>query len=164
MTAQTPERLLYQGEKVAMCSEPLESYFAMRGHENQLFLSPHSALWRGYIGHWEIVDDRLYLISLEGTLLGSGVEISVATFFPDSPDRVFAHWYSGTIRILEGKLLRYFHGGYASIYERDLFLDVEQGVVVMTRVQHNSWDEEAFAEKNKKALANIPAFLKRQPD
>jgi len=139
MTAQIAERLRYQGDDVAMCTNPLDDYFAMTG------VSPHfvpncSALWRGYVGRWEIADDRLYLIGLDGTLEG-GAKASIETIFPGSEDRVFAHWYSGTIRIPQGKELEYVHMGYGSTFERDLFLDVERGVVVATRVQHNGVSE-----------------------
>lgn len=135
MTAQFAERLLYQGKEVAMCTNPLGDYFAMGGYTPR-FESNCTALWRGYVGRWEIVDERLYLIELHGTL-EDGTEASVATIFPDFPDRVFAHWYSGTIRIPQGMLLDYVHMGYGSTYERDLFLDIERGVVVATRLQHN---------------------------
>ena len=86
------------------------------------------------------MSDRLYLIGLNGTLEG-GAEASLATIFPDFPDRVFAHWYSGTIRIPQGKQLEYVHMGYGSTFERDLFLDIERGVVVATRVRHNGTAE-----------------------
>ncbi len=79
-----------------MCTNPLSDYFAMGG-ANPGFESNCTALWRGYVGSWEIVDERLYLIGISGTLEG-GVEASMTTMFPDFPDRVFAHWYSGTIR------------------------------------------------------------------
>lgn len=135
MTAQIPERLRYQGEDVAMCTNPLSDYFTLGG-VNPRFESNCTALWRGYVGSWEIVDDHLYLIGLNGTLEG-GADASLATIFPDYPDRVFAHWYSGTIRIPQGKQLEYVHMGYGSTFERDLFLDIERGVVVATRVRHN---------------------------
>lgn len=103
MTAQIAEKLHYQGDNVRMCTNPLSDYFAMGGF-NPRFESNCTALWRGYVGSWEIVNDRLYLIGLNGTLEG-GAEASLATIFPDYPDRVFAHWYSGTIRIPQGKQL-----------------------------------------------------------
>lgn len=135
MTAQIAERLLYQGDDAAMCTNPLGDYFAMGG-VNPRFESNCTALWRGYVGSWEVVDDRLYLIRLNGTLEG-GADATLATFFPAFPDRVFAHWYSGTIRIPQGKQLEYVHMGYGSTFERDLFLDIERGVIVATRVRHN---------------------------
>ena len=139
MTAQIAERLHYQGEDVAMCTNPLSDYFA-KGGTNPRFECNCTALWRGYVGSWEIVDDRLYLVGLSGTLEG-GADATLATIFPDFPDRVFAHWYSGTIRIPQGKQLEYVHMGYGSTFERDLFLDIERGVIVATRVRHNGTAE-----------------------
>jgi hypothetical protein len=135
VTAQISERLHYQGEEVAMCTNPLGDYFAMGGY-NPRFQSNCSALWRGYVGSWEILDSRLYLVELHGTL-EDGTNASVATIFSNFPSRVFAHWYSGTIRIPQGKQLEYVHMGYGSIYERDVLLEIEKGVVKSTRVKEN---------------------------
>ena len=135
MTAQIAERLFYQGESLSLCTNPLESYFAMGGIKPRLE-SVCTALWRGYVGSWEILENRLYLVGIEGTVEG-GEEATLGTFFPDFPDRVFAHWYSGSLRIPQGKQLEYVHMGYASTFERDLFLDIERGVVVAKRVRQN---------------------------
>lgn len=48
MTAQIAEKLRYQGEDVAMCTNPLNDYFAMGGI-NPRFESNCTALWRGYV-------------------------------------------------------------------------------------------------------------------
>ncbi len=135
MTAQMGERLIYQGREVSMCTEPLNDYFALGG-ERPDFSAPHTALWRGYIGTWEILDDRLYLIELAGQL-ENGAEATLATLFSDYPQRVFAHWYSGTLRVPEGKVIEYVHAGYGSNYERDRFIKIEKGIVVDKSVRHN---------------------------
>mgnify|MGYP000588961918 CR=1 FL=1 len=140
MTAQMAEILYYEGDKISMCSNPLSQYFSMAGVEST-FESNCTALWRGYIGTWEIVEERLYLTVLKG-ILNNGDEACLSSVFPDFPDRVFAHWYSGTIRITQGRLLEYRHAGYASTYERDLFFDIEKGLVTETRVQENGVTEE----------------------
>ena len=57
---------------------------------------------------------------------------------PEYPERVFAHWYSGVLRIPQGELLEYVHAGYGSIYEKDLLIDVENGVVINTSTRVNS--------------------------
>ena len=80
MTAQIAERLHYQGDDVAMCTNPLGDYFAMGG-VNPRFESNCTALWRGYVCSWEVVDDRLYLISLNGTLEG-GADATLAEKLP----------------------------------------------------------------------------------
>ena len=151
MTAQIAERLHYQGEDVAMCTNPLSDYFAMGG-TNPRFESNCTALWRGYIGSWEILDDRLYLVGLQGSL-EDGTEASLGTIFPDFPDRVFAHWYSGTIRIPQGRQLEYVHMGYGSTFERDVFLDIERGVVVNKQVRHNGVAQAADAPEGYSVVA-----------
>lgn len=139
MTAQISEKLIYEGQHLGMCTNPLSDYFAFGGDQPN-FAYNCTALWRGYVGTWEIVNDRLYIVAVHGTL-EDGSEATLATVFPDFPDRVFAHWYSGTIRIPQGKLLDYVHMGYGSTYERDLFLELEKGVVTSKRVQNNGVSE-----------------------
>lgn len=139
MTAQIAERLLYQGQTWSMCTNPLNDYFAFGG-VSPGFRWDCTALWRGYAGLWEIQNDRLYLLELNGTLQ-DGSAASLATVFPDFPERVFAHWYSGTLRIPQGKQLKYVHMGYGSTYEQDLLLEIERGVLVATHVNHNGTTE-----------------------
>ena len=135
MTAQVPETLILDGQSHDMCTEPLETYFDLMQIEEP-FIEPHTACWRGYFGTWEIVDDRLYLVLLEGDLRAGG-RASLETFFPGFSERVFAHWFTGTLRVPQGKLLEYVHGGYGSEYERDLLIEVECGVVKSQSVKHN---------------------------
>ena len=135
MTAQVSETLWYQGKKQGMCSEPLNDYFNLAG-ERPKFAEMDTSCWRGYVGEWEIRDDRLYLIGLDGRL-ENGKEANLESIFPGFPDRVFAHWFSGTVRVPEGKLLDYVHGGYLSTYERDLLLTFEKGVLVGTETRKN---------------------------
>ena len=135
MTAQFGEKLRYKDKEVEMFTTPLDDYFATRGIDPG-FKFTCTALWRGYIGQWEVVDDHLYLVGIEATL-ADGSAASLATIFPDSPDRVFAHWYSGTIRVPQGEMLDYVHMGYRSTFERNLLIEVEQGIVVATQVHDN---------------------------
>ena len=139
MTAQFGEILRYRDEDVSLCTEPLGSYFAMGGH-NPGFQKISTALHRGYVGNWEIVDGRLYLVKIEATLM-SLREATLEDVFPGFGDRVFAHWYSGTLRIPRGKLLRYVHGGWGSVYERDEMVPIERGVVRGSWVRHNSLED-----------------------
>jgi hypothetical protein len=135
MTAQISENLIYLGSKMLMCSEPLGQYFKTLDVQPK-FEEICTALWRGYIGTWEIIDDQLYLKGLEGVLVNTR-KLSTKTFFPDASEKVFAHWYSGQLRVPQGKLLEYVHMGYGSVYESDLLIDVEKGVVTKTTIRHN---------------------------
>ena len=140
MTAQIAESLRYEGQVLSMCCEPLSDYFELAGVEPGL-QATCTAVWRGYVGTWEVVDRRLYLVELEGEFK-DGRQASLASFFPEHPSRVFAHWYSGTIRVPQGELLHYRHSGYASVYERDLLLEVREGEVVGSQVVRNGTAEE----------------------
>lgn len=138
MTAQIGEVLRYGGNTVRMCDTPLSAYFARGGRrpEPDFDCFGCTALWRGYVGTWEIANDHLYLVGLSGDLEDGSVA-NLATVFPDYPDRVFAHWYSGTIRIPEGKLIEYVHMGFASRYERDVFLRFRSGVLISIETRTN---------------------------
>lgn len=41
-------------------------------------------------------------------------------------DRVFAHWYTGQLRIPDGEQIEYMHMGFGSQYERDILVTVRQ--------------------------------------
>ena len=140
MTAQIPEKLKYKGKKYDMCSEPLRAYFALTG----IKFKPRvicSALSRGYVGSWKIIDDRLYLVKLKNRY-AKNAKSCMAEYFPDHPDRVFAEWYSGKLRLPQGELLKYIHGGYASIYESVLFLTIKNGILTKAKVCHNANPDE----------------------
>jgi hypothetical protein len=135
MTAQFAETLIFEGKAVSLLSNPLTDYFRLGGHDPG-FQSTSTALWRGYLGTWEVVNDRLYLIELRGTL-ESGEEACLGSVFPGFPERVFAHWFSGHLRIPQGKRLEYRHMGYGSKYERDVMLTLKNGVVIGQEVRIN---------------------------
>ncbi len=135
MTAQIGDLLFYQGQRMTICDAPLGTYFRLGGAYPE-FEPSSTALMRGYVATWELLDDRLYLVAIQGWL-SNGEDASLESVFPGYPERVFAHWYSGRIRVPRGKLLKYIHAGYASIYERDLLLDFERGVLVASTEKHN---------------------------
>ena len=119
-----------------MCSTPLGDYFAFGGKQPNFDTWRCTALWRGYVGSWEILNGRLYIIGLHGKL-EDGFQVTLADVFPDFPERAFAHWYSGTWRIPQGRQNEYVHMGFGSTYVSDLFIEIEHGLVVGTRIQHN---------------------------
>ena len=135
MTAQFAEKLIIDGKSESLCTNPLSEYFALSGQYFD-FKSTSTALWRGYVGTWEIVYDRLYLLAVHGELK-NGQAVTLDLIFPGFPDRVFAHWYSGTLRIPQGGLIEYKHAGYSSIYERDLLIQVERGLVRCRWIREN---------------------------
>ena len=126
MTAQIGEILFFKGKEICMVSEPLNQY--LKNRNDIKFISSSTACWRGYYGQWEIIDNKLYLIGLKAYIEGYR-EVDLDYLFPGQK-QVFASWFNGEIRIPQGEILEYIHLGYASLYEKDLFLIFENGVLV----------------------------------
>ena len=134
MTAQAREKLIYNGQEYHLATEPLNPYL----EKNKIkFVAPSTACWRGYYGSWLIESDKLYLTDLtayaktqtnERTLF-DGVEVGLEYLFPNQ-NKVFAEWYSGTLRIPYGKMIYYQHSGYDSIYEKEILLKIESGKLI----------------------------------
>ncbi len=143
MTAQAGEILIFKGETSWMAAEPLKQYLQSR--EDIQFVPPSTACWRGYHGQWKIKDKKLYLIELTAYLEGYR-EVGLDYLFPRQ-NTVFANWFSGKIRIPQGELLYYVHGGYDSIYERDLILVFENGILLDEYIVDN---EERYQKRVRK--------------
>ena len=136
MTAQIPESLIYQWQQFNLFSEPLQPWLAKRRNKNIQFKRRSTAGGRGYLCQWEIIDRRLFLVCLWGTF-SDGREASLIELFPESPERAFADWVTGELRCPMGKLLSYSHAGYSSIFEHELFLRFDQGILVGQRTVKN---------------------------
>lgn len=162
MTAQFPEKIIYQVKMHGMASEPLHYY--LRELEEPIKTSGvNTACWRGYIGTWELRDNKLYLIDLK-TKNSEGMDVGIEYVFPGKQE-VFADWYSGEIRIPQGQLLSYVHRFYDSVYERDILLMFGNGCLVNTRTVDNKKDfienMKIEAEKMQKEKEVRKGFWKR---
>lgn len=97
MPQQTPELLIYNNTKLSFHEEPLEEYLEFHKLEDR-FLSYSSENDRGYIGIWEIIENKLYLTDLKGFNKDMKL-IGMNSLFLDEGN-IFANWYSGEINIL----------------------------------------------------------------
>lgn len=138
MTAQVREILYYNGEKFSLSTEPLKPLLEIIGEDNP-FPKPKvcsTACWRGYVGTWEINEDKLFLVGLKG-FPEENKELSLDNLFPNQ-NKVLAEWFTGEIKIPQGKMLHYEHMGYMSIFEKDLFLEFNKGNLVGKREVDNT--------------------------
>lgn len=135
MTAQFPERVFYNGTKYPMCSEPLSIYLERKNFKKEAFKSQNSACWRGYRGTWEIKGNKLFLVEFSG-YIDSNISVGIEYLFPDQTE-VFAKWFTGVVRLVEGSLLRYEHVGYASTYETDIILTFKRGILIKEEIKDN---------------------------
>lgn len=150
MTAQMSDTITIDGAVLQLFAEPLEAYFSdapEHSHPRPDFAPTNTANWRGYLARWEIRDGRLYITALDAELCERGGPegwrcdkrrpFHLADLFPSSRGPVFADWYSGTLRVPLGAQMDYVHRGYESVYEFDLLLIVDRGLVTATRTIDN---------------------------
>lgn len=159
-TAQIPDYLVYKGETFPIFSNPLESYFnAKNPLPNNVFIFSCTASWRGYVATWKIEDRYLYLTKIvEGTCGMDAKEIPISKIFPEQKAPIKAVWFSGTIRIPQGKLLSYVHMGYGSVYEKELLLTIEDGKLIKEDIVDNT--QKALPSKEKRTLDELGKLKK----
>lgn len=159
MTAQIGESILYNGDEYLMASEPFNQYLQTRNDVE--FVSNSSACWRGYYGDWIILDDKLYLKGLKAFIKGYG-EVGLNYFFRQKQS-VFANWFSGEIRIPQGEMLDYIHLGYATLYEKDLFLVFKNGILISKYEVNNSdkYQERIIKKEKEKREREIKDVKKK---
>lgn len=126
MNALLSEHLILRGKKMVLASRPLGGLFQINGHPSGLGSHPR---WRGYAATWEIQDERLYLVAVD-----AGPDVGLDTLFPDYPDGVFAHWYTGELRCPGGRRLQIAHGLDSVRTEFDVCIAVNKGVVTLERI------------------------------
>ncbi len=144
MTAQVREHLSYKGEDYYLATEPLYRYLKAKRIS---FVADNTACWRGYVGDWLIEDNKLYLVELHA-YIRNYEKVGLDYLFPGQT-KVLADWFSGEIQIPHGEMIRYVHQGYASLYEKELFLKIKKGVVVKESEIDNThfYDDKEGMEK-----------------
>ena len=131
MTAQVHEILIYNGQESSMVScppmpEDIDTIIKISDDEivkqiingeieNIIF---STACWRGYIGTWEIKNDKFYLNNVVGR------------YKKVSKDPLFAQWFSDVIIMPKGKVFCYVHMGFESVYEKEVHIKIDNGKIV----------------------------------
>ena len=133
MTIQAADILSFNGKKTTIATEPLKPYLETRSDVG--FIYKTTALVRGYIGRWEIKNNKLFLVSLLG-FVENNEQVDLNYLFPNQTE-VFAKWYTGDIRIPEGELLKKINLGYASVFEKDRFLTFKEGILIRETIKNN---------------------------
>ena len=126
MTAQVPETLIYKNKVLAMTCTPLDEYLKNKNISLDKYnKSWDSALWRGYIGTWEIENNQLFLKRVQNL---NGDNINFKELFPNNQH--FCDWFTGEIEYVEGKNLSYVHAGFGGDYETETHLAVKNGIII----------------------------------
>ena len=120
MTTQVKERIIIDGEKYPLLnalSLP-EDDTKIKQKEGPTYT--RSSCWRGYVGTWEIRDDKLYLI-----------EFSSGMYDVHANLPILADWISGTAKVATGEV-KANSSWDIETYETETHLTFENGLVVKT--------------------------------
>jgi hypothetical protein len=131
MTAQRPDVLIYRGKNRSLLATPLDVYLKA-AHPKKLFMPVTTALWRGYVATWVIQGKHLYLQAVKGWTTDrerDGTDC-MDLLFPGHTGPVFAHWVYRELRVANGPIQTYVHGGFGSKYQSELVFQVDDGRVV----------------------------------
>ncbi|WP_405415521.1 hypothetical protein [Maribacter sp. Asnod1-A12] len=128
VTAQYPDKLMYEGIIYELHTNPLESYF--KKHPDKKPEEVSSALWRGYVAHFEIIENQLLVTDLTTPVYEENGEIKWESIYTDiftSNEKIVIDWYSGILTLPYGEIVDYVHQGYASTYSNYILLEIENG-------------------------------------
>ena len=169
-TAQTPDKLIYNGKEYRLHSNPMESYFEKFPDKRPKSEVMSTGLWRGYVATFEVKDDQLYLKDIE-------IEISTKEknneykyswksvlneVFP-SQELIKIDWLTGLLVLPEGKVVNYVHMGYASTYEHYVLLEFENGNLKGEK-QFGYEEYEKFKDKQFQAFKKTDEYRKLKED
>ena len=145
MTPQIGEVFLLENEQFFIDEQPLHLYF-LTLNQPPYFTPPSPTCWRGYYGKWTLIDNELYLINFRGYLEGFD-EVDLNYLFP-LHDQVFANWFSGTIKVPQGKVIQWSKTLNNSVYEEYLHLTFKKGILIEYKTIEtnlNALQEEEFS-------------------
>jgi hypothetical protein len=99
-TFQQTDTLNYENISYSIGELPLDSYL----RDEKIDLTSYnkgvcSANWRGYIGNWAIIENKLYLTSMLDGQCNNHTAISLTNFFHPTSNGQFANWYTGQLSL-----------------------------------------------------------------
>lgn len=146
-TAQQPDVLIYKGKTYDLFANPLEAFYPDEKKRPRYVVEPgvmSTGNWRGYVATWTIEDNFLYLVKIDAWTCPRNFKncqkVDLARLFGSKyrDGKVKADWFSGDLRIPDGKMLQYVHMGYGSVYDREITLTVDSGKFVKESIVDNT--------------------------
>ncbi|HQQ97117.1 MAG TPA: hypothetical protein PLX35_07630 [Cyclobacteriaceae bacterium] len=136
MPAQRPDRINLKGIWTDLYSNPLETYWSINAKKRPAFLRRTDCM-RGYVAHWVIKHNQLYLSDIDGFYTPQFIFIkfksaryTVDTLFPNAKYKLVpAVWFSGKLRIPQGAMRLCGNQGYDARFEKEIIVEIEKGQV-----------------------------------
>lgn len=168
-TAQRSDKIIYKGQEYSLNCNPLEDFFNIHPDKKPTTGIISSALWRGYIATFEVVDNQLFLKDIKIMTKDSLNKIGdykwesvIKEVFPNQ-DKIKIEWYSGLLVIPYGKMVNYVHMGYGSTYENYYVLEINKGTLTKEK-NFNNKEYEEFKEKQFQAFKKTEEYKKQKKE
>ena len=169
-TAQFPDKINYNGKEYNLNSNPLEVYFEKNPNKRPKSEVRSSALWRGYVATFEIIDNQLFLKDIEIQYRDTTSKGSNNYNWKSVLNEVFADqkniqvdWYTGLLVLPQGKVVNYVHMGYGSTYQHYTILEFNKGVLTQEK-QFKRKAYEKFKEKQFQVFKQTEDYHKMKSD
>jgi hypothetical protein len=99
-TAQYPDKIIYNGIEYGLLVNPLEAYLSVNPDKRPKSNMRSTALWRGYVATFEILNNELYLkdIKIEKSaadIIQRTEWVSVLPEFLDGKPNLKIDWFPG---------------------------------------------------------------------
>ena len=160
-TPQVLDELSYEGDVRAILEFPLTEYFEHQQSYPSVFSSEGiqmSANWRGHRATWEIRNGMLLLTAVlklygdpENSTAWEWKDITQAVF-PDQKLPILASWYTGVMRMPEGKQIECFPFAYGNVHEKEVRLRIRKGLLVGSEIRRNDEEPAERCSERERAL------------
>ena len=138
-TGQITEKIYINGVRCDLLSLPIECDDLLSVKVGELVPDGYvnTGLYRGYIGEWELKENKLYLrkIILGYTEKTVPTDVLNRVFAPYCTNEgILASWLTGFLRVGKGEMLVYDDFWEACTYEHEMFLTIKDGCVTGEKV------------------------------
>jgi hypothetical protein len=154
-TAQYPDKIIYNGKEYSLNVNPLESYFARNPERRPKGGISSTALWRGYVATFEIINNELILKDIKIEIFTGSIPNDIKYEWKSVMDDFVLEnsifkidWFTGLLVIPNGKLINYVHMGYGSTYENYILLEIKGGNFIqekrMNYIEYTQYKDKQF--------------------
>ncbi len=157
-TAQYPDKIIYNGKEYSLHSNPLESYFEKHPEKRPQGDVISTALWRGYVATFEVVENQLFLKDIEVEVSDTSSKKKDETKWKSVLTEVFPNseplkvdWMIGLLVLPCGKVVNYVHMGYGSTHESYILLEINTGDLIKEK-EYNYNEYTKFKERQFQAF------------
>lgn len=157
-TAQAGDRLIWNGDTLNIFSNPLELRNDIDSLRSKLFGKKENGFntgcWRGYIAEWTIIENEIYLTNITSCINNYSTKSDLGAVFGAEYEngKVKANWMTGKIIIPKGEIIHEINDAYSSIYETELVLTFDNGILTDQKTYDNSKSYKSRLTENQDSL------------